>query len=86
MVDENLSVYTELLVKDLRKVNAGSCQLTHRMDAMLFQSADGAGTGLPKVRERLVIPEQIPEGFFVKRCNADAVLVRSSVLGGDVHC
>ena len=56
------------------------------MNAMLFQSADGAGTGLPKVRERLVIPEQIPEGFFVKRCNADAVLVRSSVLGGDVHC
>lgn len=56
------------------------------MDAMLFQSADGARTSLPEVRERLVIPEQIPEGFFVKLCDADTVLVRGSVLGSDVHC
>ena len=56
------------------------------MDAMLFQSADGARTSLPEVRERLVIPEQISEGFFVKLCDADTVLVRGSVLGSDVHC
>ena len=86
VVDENLSVYAELLVKYLRKVNAGSCQFTHRMDAMFFQPADGAGPSLPEIGERLVIPEQIPEGFFVKLCDADTVLVRCGVLGGDVHC
>ena len=56
------------------------------MDAMLFQSADGAEASLPEVRERLMIPEQIPEGFFAKLCDADTVLVRCGVLGGDVHC
>lgn len=64
-------------------MNAGSCQFTHRMDAMLFQSADGAGPSLPEIGGRLVIPEQIPEGFFIELCDTDTVLVRGSMLGGD---
>ena len=56
------------------------------MDTVLFQSANGAGASLPEVRERLVIPEQISERFFVKLCDADTVLVRGSVLGSNIHC
>ena len=33
-----------------------------------------------------MIPEQIPEGFFIELCDTNTVLVRRGVFGSDVHC
>jgi len=50
-----------------------------------FQPLDGAGTGHPEIRQRAMIPQQIPVGLLVQFRNADTVLVRRDVFCHNVH-
>ena len=52
---------------------------------MGFQPLDGAGTGHPEIRQRAVVPQQIPIGLLVQLCNADAIFVCWNVLCHNVH-
>ena len=86
VIDQNFRVHPELPVQHIFAVKAGAGQLTHGVDAVLFQPPHRAGAHLPEVGQGLVVPQQIPERFLVQLRDADAVLVGSGVLGSDVHC
>ncbi len=61
------------------------CQVPHRINAVGFQPLDGAGTGHPEIRQRSVVPQQIPVGLLVQLCNADTIFIRRDVLCHNVH-
>ena len=52
---------------------------------MGFQPLDGAGAGHPEIRQRAVVPQQIPIGLLVQLRNADTIFVCRDVLCHNVH-
>jgi len=85
VVDENFRVHAENLIQTIFPVDRKPCQVPHGVDTVSFQPLDRAGTGHPKIRQRSVVPQQIPIGLLVQLCNADAIFVCRNVLCHNVH-
>ena len=62
-----------------------TCQVPHSVDAMSFQPLDGAGASHPEIRQRSVVPQQIPVGLLVQLRNADTIFVCRDMLCHNVH-
>ena len=85
VVDENFRIHAENLIQPIFPMDRKPRQVPHRINAVGFQSFDGAGTGHPEIRQRSVVPQQIPVRLLVQFRNADTVLVRRDVLRHNVH-
>ena len=85
VVDEDFCIHAENLIQTIFSVDGEPCQVPHGVDAVGFQSLDGAGTGHPEIRQRAMVPQQIPVGLLVQLRNADAILVRRDMLCHNVH-
>ncbi len=85
MVDENFRIHAENLIQTIFSVDGKPCQVPHGVDAVGFQSLDGAGTSHPEIRQRAMVPQQIPIGLLVQLCNADTIFVCRDVLCHNVH-
>ena len=85
MVDENFCVHAEDLIQTIFPVDGKPCQVPHRIDAVGFQPLDGAGACHPEIRQRSVVPQQIPVGLLVQLRNADTIFVCRDVLCHNVH-
>ena len=85
MVDQDLSVDPEGLVEVLLIPLRTGCNITHREHEGLLQSSGLSGTDLPEVCQRLMIPEQEFVGILIQLRNSDAILIRRTFLGYDIH-
>ena len=85
MVNKDFCVHAKDLIQTIFSMDGEPCQVPHGVDAMSFQPLDGSGTGHPEIRQRSVVPQQIPVGLLVQLCNADTIFIRRDVLCHNVH-
>ena len=85
VVDEQLGVYAEHAVERLRVRETEARHVAHRIKPAGGEPFGVARAEPPEVRQRLVIPEQLAVAALGQLRNADAVLVRRTLFGPDVH-
>ncbi len=85
MVNKQFRIHTKSIVQPILVVQRHARQLPHGVDTVGFQLFDGGGAGHPEIRHGAVVPQQIPERFFVQLGNAHTVCIRRNVLGYNVH-
>ena len=52
VVNENFRIHAKNFIQSIFSVDRKPCQIPHRINAVGFQSLDGAGTGHPEIRQR----------------------------------
>ncbi len=85
VVDQDLTVDAELLVKPVLAADALLRDFAHREHVVFIQAPGLAGTDLPEIGQGRVVPEQIAVGVFVELGDAHAVTVGPGLLGNDIH-
>ena len=85
VVDENFCIHAKNLIQPIFSVDRKPCQIPHRINAVGFQLFHGAWACHPEIRQRAVVPQQIPVRLLVQLCNADTIFVCRNVLCYDVH-
>ena len=85
VVDENFRIHAKNFIQTIFPVDGKPCQIPHGVDAMGFQPLDGAGASHPEIRQRSVVPQQIPVRLLVQFRNADTIFVCRDMLCHNVH-
>ena len=85
VVNEDLAVDSECLIKPFLVPLCPLCNITHREEAVPLEGAGLSGANHPEVREGPVIPEKVLVAVFIELCNPDAVFVGGGVLCYNVH-
>ena len=85
MIQQDLSVDTEFLIKELLVPLRPLRDIAHGVHVTLVQPAGFSRSDLPEVRQRPMVPEQKLVTVLVQLCDPDAVLVRRVLLRHDIH-
>ena len=85
MVDEDLAVDPESLIKEFFVINASLGNVAHGEHAVFLQTVCLSRADLPEVRERSVLPEKVLVRIFIQLCDPYAVPVRRRFFCRDVH-
>ena len=85
MVDKDFCVHAKNLIQTIFSMDGKPCQVPHGVDAVGFQPFDSAGASHPEIRQRAMVPQQIPVRLLVQLCNSDTIFVCRDVLCYNVH-
>lgn len=85
MVNEQLCIYTELLVQEVLVLYGTPGHITHRQDIVLCKSACNTFSDTPEISERSMFSKFLSIGHFIKFGNADTVLIWWHLLGYNIH-
>jgi len=87
MINDQLCVDAENLVQHIFKsrIKGGPGDIAHCKQLQGFQFSGSASAYTPEICQRTVCPQQFPVFHFIEFGDADAILVRLSFLGNNIH-
>ena len=85
MVDQQLRILAEELVKFVLVMDRASCHIAHREHTVFFELLCDSSSHSPEVGERLMRPQGLAIAHLIQLGNADTVLICRNVLCYDVH-